>query len=214
VVLTNNGKPSLKPQDATDTMSAAAAFALSSHLHVYTVAKWPAYVTNTSHGVNLVKYQSGDRYVLAGGPSNTFDIHGYTGGSSGGGWTMRLDGAAWGPSNTDRPAVRTAMQAGPRLVRMAFPSLAGAWTQINLGYPISTSHSYELQELVFYNSDQTSNDTGIESDINAYYGIYGDPNPSDPTVTWGDYPDAGAYELYPDLFLNAGFGNVYINLYN
>jgi hypothetical protein len=29
-----------------------------------------------------------------------------------------------------------------------------------------------------------------------------------------DNPDAGAYELYPDLFLKAGFGNVYINLYS
>lgn len=29
-----------------------------------------------------------------------------------------------------------------------------------------------------------------------------------------DNPDAGAYELYPDLFANLAFGNVYINLYN
>ena len=173
-VLTNNGKPCLKPQDYTDTMSATAAFAFSSHLHVFTVADWPAYVTDTTHAAMIAKYQSTDRYLLTGGRNNGFDINGNTGGSSGGGWTMRLDGAAWAPSNNDRPAVRTAMQAGPRIVRMAFASLAGAWTQIDLGYPIGSSsfHGYELQELVFYNSDQTSNDSGIESNINAYYLIY------------------------------------------
>jgi hypothetical protein len=171
-VLTNNGKPCLKSQDGDDTMSATAAFASSSHLHVYTVAKWPAYVTDTSHSAVLVTSQTGSLYLLVGGPSNTFDINGLTGGSSGGGWTMRLDGAAWAVSNTDRPAVRTAMQAGPRLVRIAVPSLNGAWTQIRLAYPLSNHHAYELQELVFYNSDQTSNDTGIESNINTYYSIY------------------------------------------
>jgi hypothetical protein len=172
-VLTNNGKPCLKPQDGSDTMSATAAFASSSHLHIFTVADWPAYVpTNTTDSAFLGRYQGFDRYLLAGGKNNGFDIHGNTGGSSGGGWTMRLDGAAWAPSATDRPAVRTAMQAGPRLVRMAFASLAGAWTQINLGYAGSSSHSYELQELLFYNSDETSNDSGIESNINTYFSIY------------------------------------------
>ena len=36
-----------------------------------------------------------------------------------------------------------------------------------------TSYAYcELQEIVFYNSEQSANRSGIESNINTYYGIY------------------------------------------
>jgi hypothetical protein len=87
---------------------------------------------------------------------------------------------------------------------------AGTGEIVRSGYLASGT----FQEIIVYHSDQSTNRTTIESNINAYYGIYNDPNWPDTTVTWGDYPDAGAYELYPDLFLKAGFGNVYINLYS
>ena len=42
----------------------------------------------------------------------------------------------------------------------------------NIGKYTSVSTNNALQEIVFYNSDQSSNRTGIESNINTFYSIY------------------------------------------
>jgi hypothetical protein len=53
-----------------------------------------------------------------------------------------------------------------------------AGTQSLSGYSIGSNSGIEqfyngkLQELIFYNSNQSANNTGIESNINTYYGIY------------------------------------------
>ena len=42
----------------------------------------------------------------------------------------------------------------------------------NIGKYTSVSTNNALQEIVFYNSEQSSNRTGIESNINTFYTIY------------------------------------------
>ena len=48
-----------------------------------------------------------------------------------------------------------------------------AFTELNLGYPgASSANMFDNQEFIIYNSNQTDNKTGIESNINTYYSIY------------------------------------------
>jgi hypothetical protein len=49
-------------------------------------------------------------------------------------------------------------------------SLAGLNIGSNSGF--GQNYNGKLQELILYNSNQSSNNTGIESNINSYYGIY------------------------------------------
>jgi hypothetical protein len=58
--------------------------------------------------------------------------------------------------------------------------IASSFVNFTLGTEINSIGSYlsgsfplcELQEIVFYNSDQSANRTGIETNINSYYNIY------------------------------------------
>jgi len=47
------------------------------------------------------------------------------------------------------------------------------WTNVNLGYTGSVDQRmYSLHEVVIYDTDQSTNRTGIESDMNTYFSIY------------------------------------------
>ena len=65
------------------------------------------------------------------------------------------------------------------------------WTNVNLGYTGSVDQRmYSLHEVVIYDTDQSTNRTGIESDINNHFAIGNLPNPTSGLLF--DYPDAAA----------------------
>jgi hypothetical protein len=47
-----------------------------------------------------------------------------------------------------------------------------SWTQFNIGYRSTGISMYKVQEIVIFNSDQSANEVGIETNINDYYSIY------------------------------------------
>jgi hypothetical protein len=46
------------------------------------------------------------------------------------------------------------------------------WTQFRIGYYTGGFNTYRLQEIIIYHSDQSTNEVGIETNINDYYSIY------------------------------------------
>lgn len=54
-----------------------------------------------------------------------------------------------------------------------FTTNSGEWVDdLEIGYLSNGYYNPELQELIIYNTDQSSNRTGIETNINSYYSIY------------------------------------------
>jgi hypothetical protein len=65
---------------------------------------------------------------------------------------------------------------GSELTRTISVTPTGTWTQptgnfLNIAGPVTFS-MLDMKELVFWNSDQSANRVGIETNINAHYGIY------------------------------------------
>ena len=83
--------------------------------------------------------------------------------------SYRLDSASWSPSNRD--AVYTALEDNQRLVGISFD--ATSWSDLYLGYTgTSALNMFSFQEVILYPSDQSTNRTGIEDNINFFYDIY------------------------------------------
>jgi hypothetical protein len=79
-----------------------------------------------------------------------------------------IDGTS--QSLTSRNVVYDTFQQ-QRLLSLSFDN--DSWTQFNIGYPGSiTVDMMTMQEIVLYPSDQSSNRSGIETNVNDYFGIY------------------------------------------
>ena len=78
-------------------------------------------------------------------------------------WFVRRDGTTIGLSidGTEVTATELVTQEQPFVVSRIFG-----------GYASNYDLDGEIQEIILYNSDQTSNRTGIEANINDYYSIY------------------------------------------
>jgi hypothetical protein len=195
-----NGKPVVRVTSSLNTGVAH----MTSTLNCVTSNGWVFVVAGSDGGAYMGHTTSAGDYALIGENTGSWASTNLTG-------TTYLNGGEGG--SADRPTVFFTM-GSQGLGVWAGQTGKNTSHTYRIGYLSGIWQYLRMQEMVIYHSDQSSNRTGIESNINAYYDIYNDPNRITTTVTWGDYPDAGAYELYPDLFLKAGFGNVYINLYN
>jgi len=72
------------------------------------------------------------------------------------------------------------------------------WTNVTLGYSATADQRcWSMHEVVIYDTDQSSNRTGIETNINTYYDVYTMYNPDAPTSGFlFDYPNAStAYSV-------------------
>ena len=78
------------------------------------------------------------------------------------------DGAAFNPAT--RQDAYNAL-TGQSLVTASFDGSIS--TFINIGYPSSALIGmFQMQEFIIYSSDQSSNRTAIETNINTFYSIY------------------------------------------
>jgi hypothetical protein len=83
--------------------------------------------------------------------------------------SYRLNSASWSPSN--RGDVYTELEDNQRLVGISFD--ANSWSDLYLGYTgNSVLNMFSFQEVILYSSDQSSNRTNIETNVNTFYNIY------------------------------------------
>lgn len=160
-VITEGGKPAITPS------SSSPGSRMFSTLNV---------ASASVYGFNVMRHTSGLPTVLMhSSPSYTYMLASQSGSTStdvaGQGLNWRKDGASW--TFLTRNDVYGSLNSAHHLI--AFDgAMASNWTSVNLGdLPVYLTWSmYQMQELVVYTSDQSSNRSGIESDINAYFSIY------------------------------------------
>ena len=167
-VLTRNGKPCIRPNDGTDMYQASGLILSSGDQYIFAVM-----AQTIDLAVLIQEYNVGNQYYFVGEngqTNNPFGISSYNN-SPATTPTYRLEGTAQTWATGDRDAVHDALINQQRLVGIE-DSSAPDFQGITLGYDASTGVSqYELHELVIYNSDESTNRTGIESDIDTYYGV-------------------------------------------
>ncbi len=150
-VITENGKPILRAVGGTTTLS------------VTSTVPGPIYVFS----VVQVLQQS---LFLSGGASN---------------WIMPASSGSGSTANNSVSTISATYKNGNSYTLSTWnnnytafnnQSLFTVDTSIalaNIGFPASSAFAmYSLQELVVYDADQSSNRSGIETDINNYYSIY------------------------------------------
>jgi len=152
-----NGKPVIRVTSSLNTGVAH----MTSTLNCVTSNGWMFVVAGSDGGSYIAHTVSSGDFALVGedtGPVSSTNLTG----------TTYLNGGAGG--SPDRPTVFSTMGSQG----------LGVWA----GQTGSTSHTYRIgylggiwqfmrmQELVIYHSDQSSNRTGIESNINTHYTIY------------------------------------------
>jgi hypothetical protein len=167
-VLTRNGKPCIRPNDGTDLYQASGLILSSGDQYIFAVM-----AQTIDAAVLIQEYNVGSQYYLVGKLADTNSQYGISSYNNSPATTptYRLEGTAQTWATGDRDAVYDALINQQRLVGIE-DSSAPDFQGITLGYAGNSSHQYEMQELVIYNSDESTNRTGIESDINTYFSIY------------------------------------------
>jgi hypothetical protein len=210
-VVTENGRPTVD-FDGTDDFLDSALTVSTTHIACNSVQKWNS-VAGTQLSTAISEGGSQQLYLMFNNSANNWTLY-YKGSTQNVTADTNQNLLGFYSSGSSAQYYKNGATLGSAFTAGALTSQG---YNVRIGGSIYSVGGYDTdvhyQELIIWESDQATNRTAIESNINAYYGIYDDPNWIG-AVTWGDYPDAGAYELYPDLFLKAGFGNVYINLYN
>jgi len=155
-IITENGKPVIAPTNAFQSLSAS--FTNASTQWMFCV------FTGESNFSSGFQGTTASDYVLI-GQSGVTTSH-FNNVSS---LSMYKNGSAW--SATTRDDVYTDLLNTQSLITMDgnFSSFS---TTLSIGYPSSVSvFMKRTQEVIIYQSDQSSNRTGIESDIMTYFSI-------------------------------------------
>ena len=135
----------------------------------------PALSLNSSVSLSFVASVNTNSFILSGQSANQEMLIAQSGSS-----LTQIDSQVGTPSYylngtsktfADRADVYTSFSSQKLLYADADFS---AWTEINLGYAFSSSlfPMASMSEFVIWNSDQSSNRTGIETNINTFYNIY------------------------------------------
>jgi len=160
--ITDGGKPSISV-DQTTTNGLTIAIAASSTQDFFQVHK-----TNDDRFILLKDSTSGSRFAYAAIDGNTStDLHGNYGSPS-----LFVNGSAQSPANRD--ALHTLLCTNSQILMSSIGGNSSAWTGNIIWGKYSSTNIYDgnVQEIIFFNSDQSSNRTGIETNINGYFSIY------------------------------------------
>jgi hypothetical protein len=155
-VNTLNGKPA--------TVQAANAFVTSPTISFNSAVSLSFVCSLTSNSFILSGQSTGQEMLIAQNGSTSTQIDSQVGTPA-----YYLNGTS--KTFTDRADVYSSFNAQKLLYANADFS---AWTKINFGYAFSPSGfpMANMQEFVIWNSDQSSNRTNIEDNINTFYSIY------------------------------------------
>jgi hypothetical protein len=157
-VLTLNGKPGVQWDNTDDYLSFSFGFS-ASFFHLYSVyrvndTQWIMISDNSSRNIPIAANN-------ASVPEDGFNT-----------LTWYKNGSV--VTNTTRANTLTNYNTNAQLLMTieALPDTAASftalWGRLSAGFTMNAMH----QELVIYTSDQSSNRTGIETNINDYYSIY------------------------------------------
>mgnify|MGYP003118111579 CR=1 FL=1 len=157
VVVTMNGKPAINNYSGNSINKSLlnTTFNGSSNHYSFTVLRHNA--TN-----QLLFNNNSGGYILASQTGTNVNINGGAGTV-----TYRKNGVDVNYAN--RGQVYTALTNQSLMRLTANTSL---WTQFRIGYQVGGFNTYRLQEIIIFHSDQSSNELGIETNINDFYSIY------------------------------------------
>jgi hypothetical protein len=162
VTITDGGKPSITV-DQTTTNGLTIPIAASSTQDFFQVHK-----SNDDRFILLKDSTSGARYAYAAIDGNTStDLHGSYGSPS-----LYVNGSAESPANRD--ALHTLLCTDTQVLMSSLGGDSSAWTGNIIWGKYSSANIYDgnVQEIIFFNSDQSGNRTGIETNINDHFDIY------------------------------------------
>lgn len=160
--ITNGGKPSILI-DQTNTLGLNIPISSASNQDFFQVHK-----TNDDRFILLKDDNSGARYAYAAIDANTStNLHASYGSPS-----LYVNSSIQSPA--DRDALNTLLSTNSQILMSSIGGDSSAWTgDVIWGY-YSSANVYDgnVQEIIFYNTDQSTNRTGIETNINDHYSIY------------------------------------------
>ena len=157
VVVTMNGKPAINDYSVNTINKSLlnTTFNGSSNHYSFTVLRHNA----TSQ---LLFNNNSGGYILASQTGTNININ-----SGAGTVTYRKNGVNVNYANRGQVYIALTNQSLMRLT--ANTSL---WTQFRIGYNSGGFNTYRLQEIIIFHSDESSNEVGIETNINDFYSIY------------------------------------------
>lgn len=169
-VIMENGKTAIKPTTDTQELDFSLASSASGYTLFSVIKESGVASTPSSCLVNILGAGVGGDYILIGTQNSTQTIISQDAGNL----SYRLDKSTWTPAN--RGDVYTAVATGNHLVSI-YTDYTGADFG-RFGYVFATIAMYQMQEAIFYPSNEftSGNLSGIETDIDSYYRIYGDPD--------------------------------------
>lgn len=156
-LITENGKPAVKPLGNGDQFEKGITGVTAQY--AFGVVK----TTDSLNSILLTGASTANIYVLQA-------VNGSTSAASESGRVNNYykNGSSYSPANGDAVNDDTLNQT-----LYAIDMVGNAISNTSIGYAWATSRCmYITQEIVIWNSDQSSNRTGIETDINGFFGIY------------------------------------------
>jgi hypothetical protein len=162
-VITENGKPAIKPTSDTQELDFSLASSASGYTLFSVIKESGVASTPSSCLVNILGAGVGGDYILIGTQNSTTTIISQDAGNL----SYRLDESTWTPAN--RGDVYTAVATGNHLV-----SVYTDYTGSNFGrfgYVFGTIAMYQMQEAIFYPSNEftSGNLSGIETNISTHF---------------------------------------------
>ena len=160
--ITNGGKPSILI-DQTNTLGLNIPISSASNQDFFQVHK-----TNDDRFILLKDDNSGARYAYAAIDANTSTNLNASYGSP----SLYVNSSIQSPA--DRDALNTLLSTNSQILMSSIGGDSSAWTgDVIWGY-YSSANVYDgnVQEIIFYNTDQSTNQSGIETNINDHYSIY------------------------------------------
>jgi hypothetical protein len=161
-IITDGGKPSIFI-DQTTTLGFDIPISSASTQDFFQVHK-----TNDNQFIVLKDSTTTARYAYAAIDANTST----TLYSNYGTPSLYVNSSAQSPANRDE--LYTLLSTNSQVLMSSIGGDSSAWTGDFIWGYYSSSNIYNgnVQEIIFYNSDQSANRTGIEQNINNYYNIY------------------------------------------
>ena len=163
-VITENGKPMIKPSDANDGFSAIALDMSGSTISMFSVVR--AEVDNSI----MVHFGGTLTERMFTGTSGSTLSDGGQAGMTPASAELFFNGSTQGIGAT-RGEVYTQFYQNQTLgTWVGLTALNG--TTVNISSNSNFWQMFSMQEIIFWESDQSSNRTGIESNVNTYFSIY------------------------------------------
>ena len=164
-VITENGKPIIKSNDRTDGFSSIAVNMSGSTISMTSVSRSEHPSTNVLCYLippideRMMLGQNGS--TIADGGQDGFNVTGAE---------LFWNGSSQGTSATRGEVFTQFYQNQTLATWVGLTAVNG--TAIYLSQAQNFWQMHSMQEIIFWESDQSSNRTGIESDINTYFSIY------------------------------------------